>query len=231
MLELAGRKENLILAPPAIPAPGVWTPESRVPVAGLGALVTPLLGWHWDSEPAPFQQYPGALVWTSPSRQIERFFRRLHHIRPELPFIAALAPDEPAALSDAAEVAEVNGARAVLLWDAPEPAHVSAVTATTLLPVIVEYPAGTDVPHLRTAEALLVGPPRVRLDDRTARVWGPAIQPLVREAAESHQERDYPVLVTGSITDGDRTSFLDDAGVDGLCIGPELWVTPDILVE
>ena len=231
MLELAGRKQNLILDPPVINAPGIWTPDSRVPVAELGAIVTPLLGWHWDSEPAPFDEYPGAVVWASPRRQIERFFRRLRHSRPDVSLIAALAPDEPAALADAAEVSEMHGARAVLLWDAPEPAHLSAVTATTLLPVLVEYPAGAVVPDVHNVAALLIGPPRVQLEEVPARLWGPAIPPLVHETVASTEKRGYPVLVTGGATTGDRTSFPDAAGVDGICIGPELWVNPDILAE
>lgn len=229
IVELVGRKQNLIVAPSVINAPGVWTVDSRVPVAGLGALVTPLLGWHWDSEPAAFEQYPGVLAWASPRQQIERFFRRLRHSDPGVPLIAALAPDEPAALADAADVAEMQGARAVLLWDAPTPAHLSAVTAATLLPVLAEYPAGTEVPQLHNVAALLIGPPRLQMADMPARLWGPAIQPLVYQTAVSLPKQEYPVIITGIAADRQLATLPD--GVDGRCIGPELWVNPDIRAE
>lgn len=232
MLEIVGLKQNLIIDPPVINAPGVWMPESLVPTEGLGALVTPLLGWHWDGEPAPFAQYPGAFLWAPPRRQIERFFRRLRHTRQDVPLIAALALDEPAALADAAEIAEMRGARAVLLWDGPSSAQVAATAATTLLPVLVEYPAGGSVPDIDAAVAgVVIGPPRARLHGSPARLWGPAMQPLVRDSVRILSEPARPVIAAGVEMHPNQESAPGEAGVDGICVGPEVWVRPDILVE
>lgn len=227
MIELVGRKQNLVVDPPVLPAPGIWVPDSRVPLDRFGVLVSPPLGWTWDGDAVPFAQRPAGLVWMPPQHSIERFFRRIRHRNLSLPLVATLASDEPAAMADAADLAEVEGAQAVLLWNAPTPSHVAAVATATLLPVIAEYPAGTEVSTPEHIAALMIGPPTTSLNGRPARLWGPAVMPLLCDALRALEDTDVPTLAGGCLGDDPAdVELLRAAGADAVCIGPERWVRP-----
>jgi hypothetical protein len=236
LIELATGTEHLPLqlASRMLMAPGVWGPDSRLPLAGLGALVTPPLGWEWDGEAAGWEAHVGGFSWTPPRRPLERFLRRLSRERDDLPRIITLAPDEPQAMEWAAREAEVEGTAGYLLWDATPEAVAGARRGGLALPLLVEVPcneAGERGAALveAGADALWIGAPRVR----GTRLWGPAVLPLVLAALEDERLRVAGVsLISGAgIGNAADALRLREAGAEAVALDPAWWVQPSLADE
>ncbi|MCZ7567845.1 MAG: hypothetical protein M5U01_04495 [Ardenticatenaceae bacterium] len=237
---IPGGKFPLTVATPVLPAPGIWAPDSPLPLAAIGAVVTPPLGWIWDGDAAEVRPRPGAIVWEPPRRPLERFLERLRRERDPHPRIVTLAADGPRQVADAALLVEAEAdVAALLIWWQPStrPADLlTAVRSMTALPLLVELPADLAPARARAvaaagADALLIGPPRALLSGgRPARLWGPAILPLVERALDSLANRGppLPLLAAGGIASGDDALRLCEAGAVAVAVGPEWWVQPDL---
>lgn len=235
---IPGGKFPLTLETQVFPAPGIWAPDSPLPLDALGALVTPPLGWTWDGDAADWRWRPGALVWEPPRRPIERFLDLLRRRHDHLPRIVTLAADEAGPLADAVSLAEAEPeVAAILIWWRPRLPLDDILTAArrrTALPLLVELPADLAVARGRVAaaaDALLVGPPRAMIEsDRPARLWGPAILPIVERAIDALADRleGFPLLAAGGVAGGEDALRLCEAGANGIAVGPEWWVEPDL---
>lgn len=237
---IPGSKFPLLLATPVLPAPGTWAPDAPLPLDGIGALVTPPLSWTWDGDRAEVRPRPGALVWEPPRRPLERFLARLGRQRDPRPRIVTLAADEPRQFAAAAALVEAEGgAAAILIWWRPaaKPGDlVAAARGATALPLLAELPADLAAGRARAAvaagaDALMIGPPRGLLDaGHPARLWGPAILPVVERALDTLVDRgvSVPLIAAGGIASGEDALRLSEAGAVGVALGPEWWVQPSL---
>jgi hypothetical protein len=236
MIELTTGTEHLPLqlASRVLMAPGVWAPDSRLPLQGLGALVTPPLGWEWDGEAVGWEAHVGGFSWTPPRRPLERFLRRLSRERDALPRIITLAPDAPQAMERAVREAEVEGAAGYLLWDAMPEVLAGARRGGLALPLLAEVPsneAGEKATALveAGADALWIGAPRVR----GTRLWGPAMLPLMLAALEDERLRaaGVPLIAGAGIGSAADALRLREAGAEAVALDPAWWVQPSLSDE
>lgn len=214
-------------------APGIWEPDGRLDPNPLGALVTPPLGWQWDEEPAVWRAVPGGLLWAPPRRPLERTMRRLARRRAGQPRLVTLAPADPRPLSEAILRLEEEEAAGYLLWDAA-PEGVAAARRVTARPLIAELPctgserAGALV--AAGADLLWLGPPRA--GPGPARLWGPAIAPLVESAVVRLAGREQSPLIAGAgIGSAADAAALRAAGAALVALGPPWWVRPALAAE
>jgi hypothetical protein len=232
MIELSGGPDHLPLQLESriVNAPGVWTPDSRLPLEGLGALVTPPVGYIWDGDAVPWEARPGLLAWAPPRRPLGRFARRLARERNPLPRLWTLARAAPGEIARALEALEAEGAAGYLLWDAlPEALVVARRVAA--LPLLAEVPAteaSTIAGPLLDAgiDALWIGPPR--LGDGHVRLWGPAVLLQVLAALEQLRRvtTTRPLIAGAGIASVADARRAMDAGASALALDPTWWVEP-----
>jgi hypothetical protein len=235
MIELAGGPSHLPLqlASLVLSAPGVWAPGSRLAVEGLGALVTPPLGFAWDGKAATWEARPGLFAWAPPRRPLSRFARRLARERSPLSRVWTLARAAPGDIARALDELEADGATGYLLWEASAEA-LAAARPVAALPLVAEVPA-TETSGLAPslldagADALWIGPPR--LGDGNRRLWGPAILPLVVAALEQARRLApaLPLIAGAGIASAADSRRLLDAGASALALDPAWWAQPTLL--
>jgi hypothetical protein len=235
MIEISGGPQHLPLqlASRVLSAPGVWASASRLPVEGLGALVTPPLGYVWDGGAAPWESRPGLFVWAPPRRPLSRFARRLARDRSPLPRLWTLARAAPGDIVRALDELEPEGAAGYLLWEANLEA-LAAARPVAALPIVAEVPASEAsalAPSLLDAgaDALWIGPPRLGNSHR--RLWGPAVLPLVLAALEQARSHTaaLPLIAGAGIASAADARRLMDAGASAVALDPAWWVEPTLL--